>query len=33
MMAFSLDTWDNEYFEIYADGKNIVKDQFHYSHG
>ena len=33
MMAFSLDTWDNEYFEVYANGINIIKEQFHYSKG
>ena len=33
MNAFSLDTWDNEYFMVDANGKNIVKEQFYYAYG
>jgi len=28
MMAISIDSWDNEYFMVYANGKNIIKEQF-----
>jgi len=24
--AFAIDSWDNEYFKVDADGKNIIKE-------
>jgi hypothetical protein len=30
MRIFSIDTWDNEKFLVYANGKNIFTEQFHY---